>query len=116
MKNKKYIDNDLNHSQDPDWAGFLLDDRIVDISLHRPGGLATLGGKFPCPGEAPSTRGVPPLHELLASPGAPRSDDWERLESLRLQIETGTYLNEDVIDRVADKFLKAKVTMTDDDT
>jgi len=116
MKDKIYIDSVINHSKNPDWAGFLLNDRIVDISLHRPGGLATLGGKFPCPGEAPPTRGVPPLHELLASPGAPRSEESERLESLRLRIESGTYLTEDIIDRIADKFLKSKVLPQDDDT
>jgi hypothetical protein len=115
MKNKIHIDSTVDLLQCPEWAGFLLNDRIVSIPLNRPGGQAVFGGRFPCPGEAPSNRGVPPLHELLASPGAPREDTKERIESLRLQIENGTYLTDEIIERTADKFLKSKSLRHDDE-
>ena len=114
MKNKTQIDSNVHLLQVPEWGGFLLNDRIVSICIHRPGGQAVFGGRFPCPGEAPSNRGVPPLHELLASPGAPRDDAAERLESLRLQIENGDYLTDEIIERTADKFLESKSLRYDD--
>ena len=107
--------NTLTLHQDPGWAGFLLKDGLVDIVINRPGGLAVFGGRFPCPGEVPSTRGEPPLHELLASPGAPRQHTSEKLESLRLQIENGSYLTDDIIEKTADKLLKLNVLRHDDD-
>jgi hypothetical protein len=114
MKNKTHNISTINLLQNPDWAGFLLDGSIVSIGMHRPGGQAVFGGRFPCPGEAPSTRGVPPLHELLASPGAPRDNSPERIESLRLQIENGTYLTDDIIEHTADKFITSQSSRDDD--
>jgi hypothetical protein len=115
MKNMIHIGSTIDLLQYPECAGFLLNDRIVSICMNRPGGQAVFGGRFPCPGEAPSTRGVPPLHELLASPGAPRDETQERLESLRAQIKNGTYLTDEIIERTADKFLKSKSPRHDDE-
>ena len=105
----------IEHFQDPHWAGFLLDGRIIEISVIRPGGQAEFGGRFPCPGEAPSIRGVPPLHEIEASPGAPRPKTEEELHSLRLQIDNGTYLTDYIIEQTANKFLKSKTMLYDYD-
>jgi hypothetical protein len=100
---KKYRDNSQMGLK---WVGFVHNHQIIDISFNRSGGQAVVSSGFPCPGEAPSLVGVPPLHEIEASPGAPRFNDNNRIEYLRLQISNGTYLSDDILERTAERFLE----------
>ena len=91
---------------DLNWAGFIHNNQVIDISVNRSGGQTVFGSKFPCPGEAPSLAGVPPLREIEASPGAPRESSNNRIEYLRLQISNGTYLTDEILEKTAERFLK----------
>jgi hypothetical protein len=109
MKQVDHTSPVIDNHCDPNWAGFLVGNRIINIALHRSGGQAVLGGKFPCPGEAPSLAGVPPLRETEASPGAPRFDNLTKLEYLRLQISHGEYLTDKILEETAERFLKTEI-------
>ena len=91
------------------WEDDIFNDININRSSDRSGGQAECGGRFPCPGEAPSIRGVPPLCAIKASPGAPRCNNPERLERLRMQIANGTYLTDDIIEETANKFLSQEI-------
>ena len=94
-------------------AGFVHNNDIIDITIHRSGGQSVCGGRFPCPGEAPSVRGVPPLHEIMASPGAPLDHTESKLEALRLQIENGDYLTDEVLEQTAIRYLRSELLEDD---
>jgi len=108
----RYIDDNI---LDLNWAGFVHNSQIIEISFNRSGGQAVFGGKFPCPGEAPSLAGVPPLREIEASPGAPCENIRNRIEYIRLQISNGTYLADEILERTAERFLKSEKIENEND-
>ena len=105
------------HSKEPktDWctAGFVHNNDIIDITIPRSGGQTVCGGRFPCPGEAPSARGVPPLHEIMASPGAPLDRSLNKLEALKLQIDNGDYLTDEILEQTATRYLRSELLEDD---
>jgi hypothetical protein len=105
------IDNKYKDESKSGWckAGFVLEDDIIDISIPRSGGQTVCGGRFPCPGEAPSVRGVPPLHEIMASPGAPLKRSASELKALRLQIDNGEYLTDEVLEETATRYIDSEL-------
>ena len=93
---------------DPRWDDLLMDDLCYG-SLAHSGGLVVYGGRFPCPGEAPSVRGEPPLCAIMASPGAPRRDNSQRIQHIKQLIANGEYLNDNIIEETANKFLTLEI-------
>jgi hypothetical protein len=116
MRQIKHLLSSTTRWQNPYWAGFLLNGRIIDISSHRPGGQAVFGGRFPCPGEALSIRGVPPLYAIQASPGAPREPHHPNIDTIKSRIQDGTYLNDDVLHKTAQQLLNQELTPKEEDT
>ncbi len=94
-------------------AGFVHNNDIIDITIPRSGGQTVCGGRFPCPGEAPSVRGVPPLHEIKASPGAPLDHNESKLKALKLQIENGDYLTDEILEQTAIRYLRSELLEDD---
>jgi len=115
MKAKNDILPTATIAVDTHWEDDIFNDIYINRFLDRSGGQAECGGRFPCPGEAPSIRGVPPLCVIKASPGAPRRNNKEKLEQLRIQIANGTYLTDDIIEQTANKFLSQEILSNEHD-